>query len=50
MIDGDVESGSIMAGQSVGMVNSEQSTADIVAELIDQALGALMARARAGAA
>ena len=50
VIDGDVESGSIMAGQSVGMVNSEQSTADIIAELIDQALGALTSRARAGAA
>ncbi|MDF3073680.1 MAG: putative 2-nitropropane dioxygenase family protein [Alphaproteobacteria bacterium] len=50
VIDGDVESGSIMAGQSVGMVNSEQSTADIIAELIDQAFGALTSRARAGAA
>ncbi|MGE0154417.1 MAG: NAD(P)H-dependent flavin oxidoreductase [Reyranellaceae bacterium] len=50
VIDGDVESGSIMAGQSVGMVISEQSTAQIIAELIDQALGALASRARAGAA
>jgi enoyl-[acyl-carrier protein] reductase II len=50
VIDGDVESGSIMAGQSVGMVNSEQSTTEIIAELIEQALGALMSRARAGAA
>lgn len=50
VIDGDVESGSIMAGQSVGMVNAEQSTAAIIAELLDQALAALMARARAGAA
>ena len=50
VIDGDVESGSIMAGQSVGMVTGEQSTAEIVKELVDQALNALMARARAGAA
>ena len=50
VIDGDVESGSIMAGQSVGMVTSEQSTAEIVRELVDQAVGALVARARAGAA
>jgi enoyl-[acyl-carrier protein] reductase II len=50
VIDGDVESGSIMAGQSVGMVTGEQSTAEIVRELVDQALNALMARARAGAA
>ncbi len=50
VIDGDVESGSIMAGQSVGMVNAEQSTAAIIAELLDQALAALTARARAGAA
>ena len=50
VIDGDVESGSIMAGQSVGMVTAEQSTAEIIGELIDQALGALSLRARAGAA
>jgi len=50
VIDGDVESGSIMAGQSVGMVTAEQSTADIIQELIDQALDALISRARAGAA
>jgi enoyl-[acyl-carrier protein] reductase II len=50
VIDGDVESGSIMAGQSVGMVTSEQSTAAIIAELVDQALAALTSRARAGAA
>jgi len=50
VIDGDVESGSIMAGQSVGMVTSEQSTAHIVQELVDQAIDALTARARAGAA
>jgi enoyl-[acyl-carrier protein] reductase II len=50
VIDGDVESGSLMAGQSVGMVTREQSTAEIIAELIDQALAALMARERLEAA
>jgi len=50
VIDGDVESGSIMAGQSVGMVTAEQSTQDIIRELIDQALEALSLRMRAGAA
>jgi enoyl-[acyl-carrier protein] reductase II len=49
VIDGDVEGGSLMAGQSVGMVTREQSTADILAELVEQAL-ALIAAARARAA
>jgi enoyl-[acyl-carrier protein] reductase II len=44
VIDGDVENGSLMAGQSVGMVTREQTTAEIVAELVDQALHALAAR------
>jgi enoyl-[acyl-carrier protein] reductase II len=44
VVDGDVESGSLMAGQSVGMVTREQSTAAIIAELIDQAVAALAAR------
>lgn len=43
VIDGDIENGSLMAGQSVGMVNREQSVADILAELIAQA-GAALAR------
>ena len=34
VIDGDVESGSIMAGQSVGMVNSEEPVAAIMTELM----------------
>lgn len=37
-IEGDVESGSLMAGQSVGMVNSVRPTAEIMADLIDQAV------------
>jgi enoyl-[acyl-carrier protein] reductase II len=44
VIDGDVESGSVMAGQSVGMVTSEQTTAEVIAELIDQAVIALAGR------
>lgn len=44
VIDGDVENGSLMAGQSVGMVTREQTTQQIVDELIDQALDALIAR------
>ena len=44
VIDGDVESGSLMAGQSVGMVTREQTTRQIVDELIDQAIDALIAR------
>jgi enoyl-[acyl-carrier protein] reductase II len=44
VIDGDVENGSVMAGQSVGMVSREQSTADILAELVHQAENALRQR------
>jgi enoyl-[acyl-carrier protein] reductase II len=46
VIDGDVDNGSLMAGQSVGMVSSEQSTAEIIAELVAQAEAALAARAQ----
>ena len=41
VIEGDIESGSVMAGQSVGMVTSEQPIAEIIAELVDQARMAL---------
>lgn len=44
VIDGDVETGSLMAGQSVGMVTKEQSTAEIIKELIEEALQALLDR------
>ncbi|MGE5504707.1 MAG: NAD(P)H-dependent flavin oxidoreductase [Actinomycetota bacterium] len=44
VIDGDVENGSVMAGQSVGMVTREQPTAEIIAELVDQAVAALASR------
>ncbi len=41
VIDGDVENGSLMAGQSVGMVNSEEPVAAIISELTAQAEEAL---------
>jgi enoyl-[acyl-carrier protein] reductase II len=44
VIDGDTDNGSMMAGQSVGMVTAEQPTAAIIAELVDQATAALAAR------
>ena len=37
VIEGDVETGSVMAGQSVGLVTKEQPIAEIFAELIEQA-------------
>jgi enoyl-[acyl-carrier protein] reductase II len=37
VIDGDVENGSLMAGQSVGMVTKEQPVKEILNELIEQA-------------
>lgn len=37
VIDGDVENGSLMAGQSVGMVTQEQLCKEIMAELVNQA-------------
>ena len=45
VIEGDVECGSVMAGQSVGMVTAVQPTAEIIAELMEQAAGALASRA-----
>ncbi len=44
-IDGDIENGSLMAGQSVGLVTREQPMAEIMKELISQAVSALEARA-----
>lgn len=37
VVEGDIENGSVMAGQSVGMVTKEQSTTEIIQELIEQA-------------
>ena len=45
VIDGDVESGSVMAGQSVGMVKDEAPVADILSTLMDEAAAALDRRA-----
>lgn len=44
VVDGDVENGSIMAGQSVGMVKKEQPAAEILQELVDQAVAVLATR------
>ena len=49
VVDGDVEHGSLMAGQSVGMVTAEEPVADILARLVAQATSALDARAPATA-
>ena len=50
VMDGDVENGSLMAGQSVGMVTQEQTAAEIIAELRDQAAQAILARSAVAAA
>jgi enoyl-[acyl-carrier protein] reductase II len=44
VIEGDVERGSIMAGQSVGMVTKEEPVADILAVLLAEAEAALTRR------
>ena len=40
-IDGDVEHGSLMAGQSVGMVTQERTISEIIEDLVQQAGAAL---------
>jgi enoyl-[acyl-carrier protein] reductase II len=44
VIDGDIEQGSVMAGQSVGLVNAVQPVAEIIGEIVGQAVAALAAR------
>jgi enoyl-[acyl-carrier protein] reductase II len=44
VIEGDIDSGSVMAGQSVGMVSKEQPTAEIIQDMIEEALSALADR------
>lgn len=44
VIDGDVEHGSVMAGQSVGLVKKEQPVVEILEELVDQACEVLASR------
>ncbi len=46
VIDGDVERGSLMAGQSVGMVTREQPTDQILGELVAQAEATVEQRRR----
>lgn len=41
VIDGDVENGSLMAGQSVGMVSKEEAVVDIIATLVEETKTAL---------
>jgi enoyl-[acyl-carrier protein] reductase II len=50
VVEGDVENGSLMAGQSVGMVTKEQPCAAILQELVGQAVAVLMSRYRSKAA
>jgi enoyl-[acyl-carrier protein] reductase II len=45
VIEGDIETGSLMAGQSVGMVKKEEPVHDIIQELIRQAEEAIHKRA-----
>ena len=44
VIDGDVENGSLMAGQSVGMVTKEEPVAEIIGSLMAEAAQALEGR------
>ena len=44
VIDGDIESGSLMAGQSVGLVTREQTIREIFEELVSQAMAVLRKR------
>lgn len=44
VVDGDVETGSLMAGQSVGMVKAVEPVADIIAALVSEAEAALARR------
>lgn len=43
VVDGDVEHGSLMAGQSVGMVSKEESVIDIIQTLVSEAEDSLEA-------
>ncbi len=49
VIDGDVENGSLMAGQSVGLVKEEKSVQAVIDELVSQAADALRRFGRANA-
>ncbi len=45
VVDGDVENGSVMAGQSIGLVTSVMTVAAVIEEIVGQAVAALKARA-----
>jgi enoyl-[acyl-carrier protein] reductase II len=45
VIDGDIEHGSLMAGQSVGMVSKEEPVAEIMTQLMAESEAALVRRA-----
>ena len=44
VIDGDIEHGSLMAGQSVGMVSKEEPVTEIMAQLLEESEAALSRR------
>lgn len=44
VVEGDVENGALMAGQSVGMVTQEQPVQEVIDELLTQAKETLLAR------
>jgi enoyl-[acyl-carrier protein] reductase II len=44
VVEGDIERGSMMAGQSVGMVTQEQTTKEVIEELLLQAKQSLLSR------
>jgi enoyl-[acyl-carrier protein] reductase II len=44
VVEGDVENGSVMAGQSVGLVKEEQTTHQIIQDLVQQAVETLEKR------
>ena len=48
VVDGDIENGSLMAGQSVGMVKTEEPASAIIAQLMEQSEAALGRRWKAG--
>jgi enoyl-[acyl-carrier protein] reductase II len=50
VIDGDIENGSLMAGQSVGLVTREQPCAEILSDLVTQAVASLGGRLASTAA
>ena len=46
VIDGDIEGGSLMAGQSVSLVKEEEPVAEIIAKLMTESEAALNRRNR----